>query len=134
LVSNFHPGNPGGSPEALRRVVNKAFLTDMRKAWDKHGIKALEKCAKNQPAATIVMGAAADPVGAGLIGSLARPGGNTTGLSILSTELTAKRLELLKEVMPQVARIAILQQPANPAHSLFIKEVEPIAGGARPHL
>jgi hypothetical protein len=44
-------GNPGGSPEALRRVVNKAFLTDMRKAWDKHGIKALEKCAKNQPAA-----------------------------------------------------------------------------------
>ena len=44
-------GNPGGSPEAMRRVVNKAFLQDMRKAWDKHGMKALEKCAKNQPAA-----------------------------------------------------------------------------------
>ena len=40
-------GNPGGSPEAMRRVVNKAFLQDMRKAWDKLGMKALEKCAKN---------------------------------------------------------------------------------------
>jgi hypothetical protein len=44
-------GNPGGSPEATRRAVNKAFLQDMRKAWDKHGMKALEQCAKNQPAA-----------------------------------------------------------------------------------
>jgi hypothetical protein len=44
-------GNPGGSPEAMRRVVNKAFLQSMRKAWDKYGDKALEKCAKNQPAA-----------------------------------------------------------------------------------
>jgi hypothetical protein len=44
-------GNPGGSPEATRRAVNKAFLQDMRKAWDKLGMKALEKCAKNQPAA-----------------------------------------------------------------------------------
>jgi putative tryptophan/tyrosine transport system substrate-binding protein len=75
----------------------------------------------------IVMGAAADPVGAGLIGSLARPGGNTTGLSILSTELTAKRLELLKEVMPQAGRIAILQQPGNPAHPMFIDEIQSAA-------
>ena len=75
----------------------------------------------------IVMGAAADPVGAGLIGSLARPGGNTTGLSILSTELTAKRLELLKEVMPQAGRIAILQQPGNPGHPMFIEEIQPAA-------
>src|SRR6516162_2386331 len=52
---------------------------------------------------------AADPLGVGLIAGLARPGGNTTGLSVLSTELTVKRLELLKEVMPQAARIAILQ-------------------------
>ena len=44
-------GNPGGSPEATRRQVNKAFLQDMRKAWDKNGMKALEKCARNQPAA-----------------------------------------------------------------------------------
>src|SRR4029450_10708677 len=55
----------------------------------------------------IVMGAAADPLGIGLVAGLARPGGNTTGLSILSTELTVKRLELLREVMPQAARMAI---------------------------
>jgi len=70
---------------------------------------------------------AADPLGVGLIAGLARPGGNTTGLSVLSTELTVKRLELLKEVMPQAARIAILQQPGNPAHPMFIKEIEPAA-------
>ena len=73
----------------------------------------------------IVMGAVSDPLGVGLIAGLARPGGNTTGLSVLSTELTVKRLELLKEVMPQAVRIAILQQPANPAHPVFIKGIEP---------
>jgi ABC-type uncharacterized transport system substrate-binding protein len=76
----------------------------------------------------IVMGAVADPMGSGLIATLARPGGNTTGLTLQSAELTTKRLELLKEVMPQAVRIAILQQPGNPAHPMFIKEIEPSAG------
>ena len=70
---------------------------------------------------------AADPLGTGLIAGLARPGGDTTGSAILSTELTAKRLELLKEVMPQAARIAILQHPGNPAHPTFIDEIQPTA-------
>ena len=70
---------------------------------------------------------AADPLGGGLIGGLARPGGVTTGLALLSTELTAKRLELLKEIMPQATRIAILQQPGNPLHSVFIEEIIPTA-------
>jgi len=74
------------------------------------------------------MGAAADPLESGLIAGLARPGGNTTGLSLLSAEMAVKRLEILKQVMTKAARIAILQQPANPAHSLSIKEIEPIAG------
>ena len=69
---------------------------------------------------------AADPL-SGLIVSLARPGGNTTGLALLSTELTVKRLELLKEVMPQAARIAILQHPGNRLHSVFIDEIQPTA-------
>jgi putative ABC transport system substrate-binding protein len=68
---------------------------------------------------------AADPLGGGLIAGLAHPGGGTTGLALLSTELTVKRLELLKEVMPQAARIAILQQPGNPLHSMFIDEIQP---------
>src|SRR5262245_412830 len=69
---------------------------------------------------------AADPL-SGLIVSLAHPGGNTTGLAVLSTELTVKRLELLKEVMPQAARIAILQHPGNRLHSVFIDEIQPTA-------
>src|SRR2546430_11265311 len=77
---------------------------------------------------SIVIGAAADPLGVGLVAGLARPGGNTTGFSVLSTELTVKRLELVKEAMPPTARVAILQKPGNPAHPMFIKEIEPTAG------
>ena len=74
-------------------------------------IRAAQTATQNIP---IVIGAVSDPLSIGLIAGLASPGGNTTGLSILSTELTVKRLELLREVMPQAVRIAILQQPANP--------------------
>ena len=88
-------------------------------------IRAAQSATQSIP---IVMGAAADPLESGVIGGLARPGGNTTGLSMLSTELTVKRLELLKEVMPQAVRIAILQRPDNPAHPMFIKGIEPTAG------
>jgi len=59
-----------------------------------------------------IVGAAGDPVGSGLVASLARPGGNVTGLSSLGPELIGKRLELLKQVLPGVVRIAILRQPA----------------------
>ena len=57
----------------------------------------------------IVMVGPGDPVGLGLIASLARPGGNLTGLSFLSTELTGKRLELLKEAFPKISRVAVLE-------------------------
>ena len=59
----------------------------------------------------IVMANAADPVGSGLIDSLARPGGNVTGLSSLGTELNGKRLEVLKDVVPKLARVAVLRGP-----------------------
>jgi len=62
----------------------------------------------------IVIGNAGDPVGTGLVASLARPGGNVTGLSVLNTELSGKRLELLKEVVPKLSRVAVLLNPANP--------------------
>jgi putative ABC transport system substrate-binding protein len=59
-----------------------------------------------------------DPVGEGLVASLARPGGNVTGLSTLAPELYAKRLELLKEAIPAVTRVGLLSNPAN-AHSVI---------------
>src|SRR5262249_10554920 len=63
------------------------------------GTAALRAAQTATQSIPIVMGAVSDPLGVGLIAGLARPGGNTTGLSVLSTELTVKRLELLKEVM-----------------------------------
>ena len=70
---------------------------------------------------------AGDPVGTGLVASLARPGGNVTGLSNQSTDIAAKRLELLREVVPNLKRLAILANIASPASMLEMREVEEAA-------
>ena len=77
-----------------------------------------------------MMGAGIDPVEAGLVESLARPGGNVTGITILTRELGGKRLELLKEAVPKLARVAVLYDPATPASVLELKEVLPVAARA----
>jgi putative ABC transport system substrate-binding protein len=68
-----------------------------------------------------------DPVGAGLVDSLARPGGNVTGLSNMAIELGGKRLELLKETVPKVARVAVLRIPSAPATPPQMKQIEAAA-------
>ena len=75
----------------------------------------------------IVMSAAGDPVGTGLVPSLAKPGGNVTGLSNFSADLTAKRLQLLKEILPGVSRVAVLWNGANPIAALLMRETEAAA-------
>ena len=75
----------------------------------------------------VVMVAVGDPVGSGLVASLARPGGNLTGLSLLNPELHGKRLELLKQVLPRVSRVGALTNPGNPIHAVFWKETEAAA-------
>jgi ABC-type uncharacterized transport system substrate-binding protein len=76
----------------------------------------------------IVFHVAADPVGLGLVASLARPGGNLTGISFLSVELAAKRLELLRELVPTATRVAVLVNPANPANAeSTVRDVETAA-------
>jgi putative ABC transport system substrate-binding protein len=72
----------------------------------------------------IVFAAHADPVGIGHVASLARPGGNITGLSMLLTELAAKELEILKEAVPHALRIGILWNPTTPSHQAALKAVE----------
>ena len=72
----------------------------------------------------IVMAFTADPVGVGLVAALGRPGGNVTGLSSLAGELSGKRLELLKEMVPGLARVAVLFNPATPAASAQLQEIE----------
>ena len=75
----------------------------------------------------VMMGAGLDPVEAGVVESLARPGGNVTGITNLTGELGGKRLELLKEVVPKLARIAVLTDPATPVNVHEVKEVLPVA-------
>jgi putative ABC transport system substrate-binding protein len=65
-----------------------------------------------------------DPVGNGFIASLARPGGNITGLSTLAPELSSKQLELLKEIVPKLSRVAILGNSTNPGNALALREIE----------
>ncbi|MBI4635312.1 MAG: ABC transporter substrate-binding protein [Candidatus Rokubacteria bacterium] len=72
----------------------------------------------------IVMAVSGDAVQIGLVASLARPGGNVTGLSVMSHELSAKLLELFKDAVPGVSRIAVLWNPANPQHPPTLKELE----------
>jgi putative ABC transport system substrate-binding protein len=75
----------------------------------------------------IVMAVAGDPVGSGHVASLGRPGGNITGLTNLAPELGGKRLELLKEVIPGLSRVAVLSDPTNPIFKLQLSEVESAA-------
>jgi putative ABC transport system substrate-binding protein len=72
----------------------------------------------------IVIVGVGDPVESGLVASLARPGGNITGLSVLLPELVGKQLEFLKDVLPTVSRVAVLWNPANPAHALQMREAD----------
>jgi putative ABC transport system substrate-binding protein len=69
----------------------------------------------------VMAGAAPDPVEAGFVESLARPGGNVTGLALLVSELAGKRLELFKEAVPKLARVAVLYDPALPPNVLQLK-------------
>jgi putative ABC transport system substrate-binding protein len=76
----------------------------------------------------IMMTQSADPVGAGLVASLARPGGNVTGLSTLSPELTTKRLEILKNAVPKLLRVVLLRTPGTAVgQDLQLKELRPAA-------
>jgi putative ABC transport system substrate-binding protein len=78
----------------------------------------------------VIAGLAADPVEAGLVESLARPGGNITGLTSMAFETAGKRLELLKETVPTLVRVATLYDPANPGNVRHLQEVQ-TAGRAR---
>src|SRR4030095_12577803 len=86
-------------------------------------IRAAKNATKTIP--IVMMGLGSDPVRAGFVESLARPGGNVTGLTALNTELGGKRLELLKEAVPKLVRVAVLYDPADPASLHEVKELLP---------
>jgi len=86
--------------------------------------RAAKEATKSIP---IVMVATVDPVATGIVDSLARPGGNITGLASLGRDLSGKRLELLKEVLPKISRVAILWDPDAPGPAIAFKEYETAA-------
>ena len=89
------------------------------------GIKALAAASGATTTIPIVIPAtSSDPVAMGLVSSLARPGGNVTGSTTFGPEIMAKRLELLKEVMPGMKRVAVLGNPANPSFGPTFKQME----------
>src|SRR5713101_5899843 len=86
--------------------------------------KAVQQATKTIP---IVMSLVNDPVGSGLVPRLARPGGNVTGISLMVPELVGKQLEVLKEMVPTLSRVALLWNPANPASVPQLREAEAAA-------
>ena len=88
-------------------------------------IRAAKNATKTIP--IVMVGVGGDPVEAGLVESLARPGGNVTGITNLGPELGGKRLELLKEAVTKLARVAVLYDPASPGTAREMKELLPVA-------
>jgi ABC-type uncharacterized transport system substrate-binding protein len=88
--------------------------------------QAVKKATNTIP---ILMTQSSDPVASGFVASLARPGGNVTGLSTLAPEISGKRLELLKEIVPKLSRVAVLGTSTSPGNAQELREVE-LATGA----
>lgn len=93
-------------------------------AGGSQAVRAVQQATQSIP---IVMTASSDPVGSGFVASLARPGGNITGNSLLSPELSGKRLQLLKEIVGGLSRVAVLWNPDDPPAVLSLRETEAAA-------
>jgi putative tryptophan/tyrosine transport system substrate-binding protein len=88
------------------------------------GARAAKQATSTVP---IVMAAVGDPVAAGLVASLARPGGNLTGLTFFFAEICAKRVELIREMIPALTRLAVIVNPANPSHPIALDAMQETA-------
>jgi putative ABC transport system substrate-binding protein len=116
----YSEGKPDRAPELAAELVRlrvDSIVVSGGPVW----VQAAKNATQTIP--IIMVGSGADPVEAGLVASLARPGGNVTGLTNLTAGLGGKRLELLKEAVPKVARVAALYDPANPVTVIESKEI-----------
>src|SRR5262245_19340806 len=112
----FAENRPERLPELAAELVR--LNVDVIVATGPLGPLAAKQATSTIP---IVMTAAGDPLGSGLVASLARPGGNVTGMSLMVPDLGGKRLELLKELLPRLSRVAVLWNAANPYPAIVFK-------------
>jgi putative tryptophan/tyrosine transport system substrate-binding protein len=120
VVIEYRPGDradrlSGFAAELVALNVDVIVVTGSQAA------RAAQQATRSIP---IVMTGSSDPVGTGLVASLARPGGNITGLSLQSPELSGKRLALLKEIIEDLSRVAVLSNPDDPAVAFSLRETK----------
>jgi ABC-type uncharacterized transport system substrate-binding protein len=123
----YAEGKPDRAPELATELV-RLKVDIIVVAGGARVVQAAKNATKTIP--IVMVGQGIDPVEAGLVESLARPGGNVTGITNLSGELGGKRLELLKEAVPKLAPVAVLYDPAAQGSVREVKELLPVAAGA----
>jgi putative ABC transport system substrate-binding protein len=120
--ARFAGGDDSRYGEFAKELVS--LPVDAILTWSTPAVLAAKRVTTKIP---IVMGAIADPVGVGVVSGLARPGGNVTGFSSLNFELEGKRLELLHELIPGMARVVVLGSAANPYSALAFNQIKKLA-------
>jgi len=125
IESRWSGGSPDRLPALARELV--ALKADVIVASSMQAIRAAKDATTTIP---VVMVLASFPDKLGLVESLSRPGGNVTGLSTLAPQLIAKRVELLKEIVPKASRLAVLVDPSNPIEALGLRELVAAAEAA----
>jgi putative ABC transport system substrate-binding protein len=109
---------PGFAADLVQRKVDVIVV---------EGTLAAQAVKSDTSTIPIVLAVVADPVGSGLVANLAHPGGSVTGLSLMVADLNAKRLQLLKEAIPRLTRVAVLWNPATPYHPKLMDELKAVA-------
>ncbi len=112
----------GGKIERLDRLATELVNHKVDVIVTTGGVPATRAAKRATTSIPIVMADAGDPVATGLVASLAKPGGNVTGLSAMDPDLTGKRLQLLKEVAPRISHVAVLYHPSFPATVVAMNE------------
>jgi putative tryptophan/tyrosine transport system substrate-binding protein len=106
-------------PSPVAELINSNV--DVIVAWGTLTVIAVRRATSTIP---IVMAGVGDPVGSGFIASLARPGGNITGISSIQVDLSAKLMELFAELVPGMKRVGVVHNPNNPFHTMALREIE----------
>ena len=119
IESRYAEGNPDRLPGLAAELVSLPVAVIVTS-----GAQAIQAVKQATSTIPVVFAASSDPVEMGFVTSLARSGGNLTGLSLMAPELSGKRLELLKETVPELAHVAVLVNPANPNNAEQLRETQ----------